>query len=359
MSDDTLPIIHAGPWTEGYRREVMAKHGVDPGIEAGLPPLPPLEPWRPTRDEVRACKADLAYTPVEGMNSEWQTYAAAGWTREKQVAWLQQTRGFGGTHGWVQPVCRYPNAGADFDLRRTPDGHAAFRDFLDLMYEHRVIPMVALQGGEGGSKYRGQLDDMRADVDAYADRGWLDRIVCWTPGPEADDFMTAATFVGVARHMRAVKPESYLYAHVGRNGDGLYIGNDAEGYDRFRFWDELRGVVDCLAFEPTLEAIDDPDPERTVFIKCLGAACRIHRYIERDEAQAIARGVGYTLTRAELDDITHSYPYAGGGWDLTLFEQGAYRRWSSARKARLSALAMRVPGFVGYGDGVPTAAVGG
>ncbi|MDH5244850.1 MAG: hypothetical protein OEW98_00250 [Betaproteobacteria bacterium] len=315
----------------------------------------PTATWRPTPAEARAYKGDFAYTVTEGQNSPWQSYAYAGWLDTKRRLFRQIMRDIGATHVWVQPVLRYPNAGADFDYRATSHGHAHFAECLDELYADRLIPVVALQGGEDGVRPPGQAAAMLADVDAYAARGWLERIAYWHPGPEANDFLTPAVFVAVARRMRELRPDSIIGAHLGHvPGEGLiYLGSDAEGYDRERFWRELKGIVDVLLFEP-YQSILRLDPERAAWIDMMGAACRLHRYISRAEASAMADVLGFgPLSHEELETISRSQPIAGGGWDLTCHEAAAFERWASSRKARISALAMTVPGFVGYGDGVP------
>lgn len=129
MSDD-LPPIHKWPWSDGYRRDVLRLHGVDPGLDWGLPPLPDDPLVLPTRGQVLLnLRSDIAPT-----GQGFEPLVLGQTSRGPDIL---------GTWGWLN---------LDDETFRSIIGHYVARG-------HALMPSNALEDG-----YQGQRYDLTHDV---------------------------------------------------------------------------------------------------------------------------------------------------------------------------------------------------
>ena len=316
--------------------------------------------------DVSLIRADLAYTLIDGENSDWQSYAYAGWSETKRSQARALWRSIGMTHVWVNFALRYPNAGMDFDYRSDP---AHFARCLDELRFDGLVPVVSTAQGETYGLHE-DFDQMRCldDIAHWPQWGWAPRIDFAFTGPESNDFLRPWDVIYLARALRSVLPEAWIGIHPGRvPGEGLlYQGygdpGDADYWDRERFWWELREAVPTkLAFlwEASEETLQHPHPREELYTRLMGMRVRLEGPCPLPAQFPFAPYLDTMPFRTnggtEPDDWTKSGPINGGRCaDLYAYWEGpAYLRWASARKADLSRVALLVPGVTGVGDGVP------
>lgn len=330
---------------------------LEPLILAWVPRL------RPTREQRLAVRADFAFTEVSGQNSEWQTYAYAGWSDVKRAEARARWTRIGMTHVAISWALNYPAAGPPFDFRSHP------QDFVVRLKELRAdgfVIVLAASQEEAYGKYSGfDLAQNLMDIARWPEWGWTDYIdVCWV-GWESNDFMTLTPrapavvpplqHVAILRQLRAVLgPEAVLAVQPGRiaNEGLIYVGNP--DHDREAFWREMHApaiALDVFFFEPPTAVFEGEDWRERLYAALMGASARIWRRIDpvptRFPFEPFAR------TDVHVENWTRSAPIDGGGVPLVYWEGPAYLRWSSAQKNEAARVAMMVPGVIGSGDGIP------
>src|SRR3990167_4421870 len=126
--------------------------------------------------DVSLIRSDLAYTLIDGENSDWQSYAYAGWSETKRSQARALWRSIGMTHVWVNFALSYRDQGGvltEFDYRFLP---AHFAQCLDELRADGFVPMVSAAQGETYDLHdQFDLAGCLADIDHWAEWGWASR----------------------------------------------------------------------------------------------------------------------------------------------------------------------------------------
>ena len=366
MSSD-LPIIHPGPWSESYRRSVLAQYGVDP-YEAILGPLPPLAApplWTPTRSEVLThLKADIAPTYIPAL---W-----ANATPEERALPLgtgdQNGRDVWGTWHWLsfdddlfdRAAKPYHEAGNRVIACSLVIGHEGstyqgrafdltadvplLRARLGRCYRYGLIPMICLQlvdadghGAESVAKLRVLLPQI-ADLVSAALLGWETRVDGGPSGYGPDDLAAAV------RVFRQHCPEGVLGVEFATPEGHEPITHDGRtGLDAVGWWRGPGQPIDVLMLEVGYHQADD---ERAFVDDVAGAVCRFQwPFPVRDTWPDGSPVAPETLNNWRGPDY-------GVHKVVMLFEYAAYLRWSTAKKrARRELVQWMVPTLSAWGEG--------
>lgn len=347
------PTIHPNPWSDSYRREVLAKYGVDPGLAMGLPPLAP-EPVRlTTRGEVlQRLQADIAPTGagfeglVLGQTSRGaDVFGTWGWLTLGDTTWQTVAAAYRG-RGLSLVPCNVREAGYQGQFYDFTKEAAALRAKLERVYAADLIPMINLQvygDGEGArtiALWRTLLPQI-ADLVTAAFLGW--EVVVdggpsgWTPD-ELDEMVQL---------FREHCPNAVLgieFATPEGHEPITYDGRAVPPGEEAQWWWKHKGQqIDVLMLEVGYHRADD---ERGFVDDVAGAVCRFQWPFP---------------VKTEWPDGTPVDPDMLNNWRgpdynvhkvVMLFEFAAYLCWTSERKkARRELTQWMVPTLTAFGEG--------
>ncbi len=353
MSDE-LPVIHPSPTSESYRREVMEKHGIDPGpgYGIGLEPLEPLA-WRPTRGDVlQMLKADIAPTGagfealVLGHTDRGPDILGTwGWLSLDDATWQAVASAYV-SRGLSLVPCNAREDGYQGQRYDLTTDVALLRARLERAYRSRVVPMLNLQlYGDGQGRrnidtWRGLLPQI-ADLITAAFLGW--EVVVdggpsgWTPD-ELDEMV--ALFREHCPHavlgIEFATPEGH--EPITYDGRAVPHGEEAAWW-----WKHHGQQIDVLMLEIGYHRADD---ERGFVDDVAGAVCRFQWPFPVKDTWPDGSPVdpGLLNNWRGPDYGTHKV--------VMLFEYAAYLCWPSERKrARRELVQWMVPTLGAYGEG--------
>jgi hypothetical protein len=299
-----------------------------------------------TREQVRRFRGDIAMTGAAGSRSEWGTWAYLGWDAKTRAEFRAKYRAEGYTHVALNLALDYDDFYPRFDFRSDPPHvRAGLQELIDA----GLVPVLSAAQAETYGRFE-RFDLARAlkDLDSILPR-IVDLVpVAWS-GWESSDFMTAEQHRAILRKLRQHLPNAYIGVQPGRSPSGGLIHPGSKSTDAARFWGELRGVVDVLFFEPSMETFEADDWRERLYDELMGASARVHGRLR--DVPSVFPFPPHRSTDPYRERWTRAAPVAKV--DVVYFEGPAYQRWSSEKKREAGAIALKVPGVVGCMDGCP------
>jgi len=302
---------------------------------------------------------DIPELGIPAGDSWRQGYLYCAQSPADRKRWVSDWLACGIQDMWIAPTVRYGTPGSrpyatEVDCRQDPE---RFLACLEELRAAKIRPWVQIAQGETYGKYDHlDLDQFKRDMDSWPRWGWQQAVNL--PGygvnlwPEADDSLYPQQYIEIARVARDILPAVTRMAHVGRTGEGTYIGygddeSSPDYYGPERFWKEMH-AAGCwmLGWEAKTEIFEQPDGEwqRILVREYLGAYTRLTEILSAEECQRRANSVGVTLTPKDLQNMrTEGKPYDGGGTALPYYEGPEYGiTWSTYQKAEAAALLIGV-----------------